>query len=120
MSVLKRRYCRCQHIVRSVLSHDSAKHKIRPVTSADRIGERGLPCGVPNSGSMVPIVWLLKVIDTYYCVMKSRTQAIVRSSIPRWWRTRAVKEGLRWSKKQEISKRSVPPILPELMVVLAL
>ena len=36
--------------VKSVLSQASAKRSMGPVMSAERIGDRGLPCGVPRLG----------------------------------------------------------------------
>jgi hypothetical protein len=42
--------------VRSVSSQVSVSLRIGPVTRAERMGERGLPCGVPNSGSRVSVV----------------------------------------------------------------
>ena len=61
----------------------STRQRIGPVTRAESIGERGLPCGIPNSGSMVSIVKLLNDMETCRRVMKSYTQVIVESSIPK-------------------------------------
>jgi hypothetical protein len=52
--------------------------------------------------------------------MKLCTQAQVVESTPRSARVATVVAGLRWSKKREISRRSIPPIFPLRMVVSAL
>ena len=58
-------------------SQDSAKQRIGPVMRANRIGDRGLPWGVPSSGCKGLVTKLLNDIVTSRHVMKSFTHAIV-------------------------------------------
>ena len=60
-----------------MLCQDSAKQRMGPVTRADRIGDRGLPWGVPSSGCRGLVMKLLNDIVTSRHVMKSFTHAIV-------------------------------------------
>lgn len=63
--------------VMSELSQVSARQRMGPITSADKIGKSGEPCGVPRSGSSSSIMWLLNSMVIVCHFIKLLTHAII-------------------------------------------